>query len=224
MQCIKLESYCLQHFSQEKLLQHLGFCAVLLLFYSLVQIWFGFCSFVSKCKLKCFSTLGILHLLNQLRINRNKDLAIYFHTPKWALSLVHQEHSTITKVTSFPPCPSPLLILIKNPILGATVAHTEPFPSPAHGTSCLLAGSSCTWQEKHLIFLISFYRFPGYSVGSECTYLPLHNGLVPPWTVPNPREIFLMFLCQSKLLYLSEYKKLRLSRFGVFFLFFFPFF
>lgn len=90
-----------------------GFCAVLLLFYSLVQIWFGFCSFVSKCKFKCFSTLGILHLLNQLRINRNKDLAINFHTPKWALSLVHQENSTRTKVPSLPPCPCPLLILIK---------------------------------------------------------------------------------------------------------------
>lgn len=95
------------------------------------------------------STLGILHLLNQLRINRNKDLAIYFYTPKWALSLVHQENYTVTKVTSFPPCPCPLLILIKkNPISGAAVAHTELSPSPAQGTSCPMGSVPEHWARR----------------------------------------------------------------------------
>lgn len=102
-----------------------GFCVVLLLFLQLVQIWFGFCSFVSKCKSKCFSTLGILHLLDQLRINRNKDLAVYFHTPKWALSLVHQENNTIITVTFLPPCPCPLLILIKKIQFQELLWHTQ---------------------------------------------------------------------------------------------------
>lgn len=107
--------------------------------------------------------------------------------------------------------------------------HTlsSPLQSPAHGTAApwqvpwstehwarrpeqgnnsqpsqwlwLAPGRTNTWFfSSHSIAL------PGNSVGSEYTHLPLHNGLVPAWTVPNPREIFLMFLCQSRLLYLSE--------------------
>ena len=71
---LHLKSFCLQHFSQEKLLLHTFFCFVLLLFTAWYKFDLGFL-FVSKCKSKGFSPLGILHLSNELRISRNKDFS-----------------------------------------------------------------------------------------------------------------------------------------------------
>lgn len=39
--------------------------------------------------------------------------------------MVHQENNTITKVTSFPPCPFPLLILIKKIHFRSRCGHTK---------------------------------------------------------------------------------------------------
>lgn len=84
------------------------------------------------------------------------------------------------------------------------MAHRELFQSPAHGTSCPMADLTehwarrpeqvitsqpfqCHWlghpapgRKNTWVFSSRSIGFPGNSVGSEYTYLPLHNGLVPP--------------------------------------------
>lgn len=162
-------------------------------------------------------------------------------------SVVHQENNMITKVTSIPPCPCSLLILIKkkkNLILGAAVAHRELFQSPAHGTSCPMADLTEHWARRpeqvitsqpfqcHGWVILHLARKTlGFShlvlqdfLGILWEVNTLTSHCIMDWYLPELylilTEIFLMFLCQSKLVYLSEQKKLRLSRFGIFF---FPF-